>query len=70
MNKNIIEYNSILNSDKKLLKVIKQELVDMKKNIVTPRRTEIQHEISDLTIDEQDLIQKEQNYFVATRMAI
>lgn len=60
LNKNIIEYNSILNSDKKLLKVIKQELVDMKKNIVTPRRTEIQHEISDLTIDEQDLIQKEQ----------
>lgn len=67
LNKNIIEYNSILNSDKKLLKVIKQELVDMKKNIVTPRRTEIQHEISDLTIDEQDLIQKEQNYFVATK---
>ena len=67
LNKSIVEYNAILNSDKKLLKVIKQELVDMKKNIVTPRRTEIQHEISDLTIDEQDLIQKEQNYFVATR---
>lgn len=67
LNKNIELYNQILNSDKKLLKVIKQELVEMKKNIVTPRRTEIKQEVTDLSIDEQDLIQKEQNYFVATR---
>lgn len=64
---NIALYNEILGSDKKLLKVIKGELVDMKKNIVTPRRTEIRAEVSDLSIDEQDLIQKEQVHFVASK---
>lgn len=64
---NIALYNEILGSDKKLLKVIKNELVEMKKNIVTPRRTEIRAEVSDLSIDEQDLIQKEQVHFVASK---
>ncbi len=67
LEENIALYNEILGSDKKLLKVIKSELVEMKKNIVTPRRTEIRAEVSDLSIDEQDLIQKEQVHFVATK---
>ena len=67
LNKNIELYNEILGSEKKLLKVIKKELESMKKNIVSPRKTKIEAEISDISIDEQDLIQKEQVMLVATR---
>ena len=66
LTKDIASYEKILGSNKELLKTIKNELVEMKKNIVTPRRTVIEHEITSLQIDEQDLIQKEQVILVAS----
>lgn len=67
LERDIKSYEKILGSDKELLKTIKASLVEMKKNILTPRRTQIEHEISNLQIDEQDLIQKEDVIVVATK---
>ncbi len=60
LNENIIGYNRILNSEKELLKTIKNELRTMQKVINCPRKTVIEEEISDIKIDETDLISKEQ----------
>lgn len=60
LNANILLYEKILGSEKELLKVIKKELSDINKTIVIPRRTVIEEEVTDLTIDETDLISKEQ----------
>ncbi len=59
LERDIEAYEKILGSDKELLKTIKANLVEMKKNILTPRRTQIENEITNIHIDEQDLIQKE-----------
>ncbi len=60
LEENIIEYNKILSSEKELLKVIKNELKEMNKNLPCPRRTEIEDEVSDLKIEEKALVSKEQ----------
>lgn len=67
LTESIKRYEKILGSDKELLKLIKSELQDMKKNIVTPRRTVIENEISSLEIDEAELIQKEQVILVVSK---
>jgi DNA gyrase subunit A len=54
----INEYLKILNSEKQLLKVLKNELIEVKDNFATPRKTEIQkHDIE--AIDTEDLIVEE-----------
>ncbi len=53
-------YNKILGSEKELLKAIKKDLVEMSKVINQTRRTDIIDEITDLKIDETDLVTKEQ----------
>ena len=60
LEKNIIEYNKILSSEKELLKVIKGELKEMNKVLVCPRRTKIEENVSAIKIDETELITKEQ----------
>ena len=54
----INSYLKILNSDKQLLKVLKDELNEIKDNFSTPRKTEIQkHDIEE--VDTEDLIIEE-----------
>ena len=60
LNENIIEYQKILSSEKELLKVIKKELNEMNKILVSPRKTEIKDENANIKIDETELISKEQ----------
>ena len=60
LNENIIEYQKILSSEKELLKVIKKELNEMNKVLVSPRKTEIKDENANIKIDETELISKEQ----------
>ena len=67
LNKNINEYNKILSSEKELLKVIKNELQDINKELVVPRRTEILDEVSNIKIDETDLVSKEQTVVSISR---
>ena len=67
LNQNIAFYNKVLGSEKELLKVIKKDLTEMGKVINQARRTTFQNEVSDLKIDETDLITKEQTMVIATR---
>ncbi len=60
LNENVLHYQKILSSEKELLKVIKNELNQMNKVLVCPRRTMIEDKVSSLKIDETDLITKEQ----------
>ena len=60
LNKNILKYNKILNSEKELLKVIKGELDEINKVIVQPRKTAIEEHVSSLKVDETELIAREQ----------
>ncbi len=67
LNEAIIVYNKILSSEKELLKVIINELKEVNKNLVIPRKTAIEDEISELKIEETDLISKEQVIVVVTK---
>ena len=58
---NIDSYKKILSSEKELLRVIKNELAEMNKVLVCPRRTEIKDENAAIKIDETQLISKERN---------
>lgn len=64
---NINTYNKILGSEKELLKVIKKALTEMSKVINQARRTDILEEVSDLKIQETDLITKEQVMVCVTK---
>ena len=64
---NIELYNKILGSEKELLKVIKNELKEMNKVLVSERKTEIRDESSTIKIDETELISKEQTMVCVTR---
>ena len=67
LEENIAEYNKILSSEKELLKVIKNELKEMNKSLPSPRRTQIEDEVSNLKIDESDLVSKEQTMVSITK---
>ena len=60
LNENVVRYRKILSSEKELLKVIKNELAQMNKVLVCPRRTLIEDKVSSLKVDETDLVAKEQ----------
>ena len=60
LNKNIVKYEKILNSEKELLKVIKGELDEVNKTVVQPRKSKIEEHVSSLKVDETELIAKEQ----------
>ena len=60
----IAEYLSILADRKKLMAVVKKELIDIKEKFATPRRSTI--EDSEFEVDIEDLIPKEDMVVVAT----
>ena len=65
--KKIIEnLQAILNDESKLKMVIKEELRRIKKEYGVPRKTEIKAEVSDLKIDEKELINKEDVILILT----
>ena len=57
LSKIIKEYLELLLSDKRLMTLIKEELLDVKSEIATPRKTLIKNE--DINVSDEDLIQKE-----------
>ena len=59
LTKTIQELTAILSSETKLLKVIQDELKQVKKQFETPRRSVIQKHIQEIKIDETDMIVKE-----------
>ena len=50
LNAIIAKLESILNNEAKLIRVIKQELLDIKKRFAQPRRSKIEHEIEEIKI--------------------
>ena len=59
LTKTIEELTAILSSETKLLKVIQDELKQVKKQFETPRRSVIQKHIQEIKIDETDMVVKE-----------
>ena len=57
LSKIIKEYLELLLSDKRLMTLIKEELLDVKSEVATPRKTLIKNE--DINVSDEDLIQKE-----------
>lgn len=55
----IKECEKILNDENELKSVMKSELREIKKQYVTPRKTEIKSEITEIKIDELDMISKD-----------
>ena len=67
LEKAIENYRKILSSETELLKVIKKELAEMNKVIVSERKTEIKDESSQISIDETDQVSKEQTVVSISR---
>lgn len=67
LNKNIEGYDKILSNEKNLLKVIKSELKEISDKINQPRRTQIEDVVTDLSIDESNLVIDETVMLIATR---
>ena len=67
LNKIIAGLTLILSDKEKLKEVMKQELRNIKKEYATPRKTEIRDEILDITIDEKDMIPKEDVIVMLTK---
>ena len=67
LTKNIEEYDSILSSEKNLLKVIKTELKEISNKIDQPRRTQIEAEVNNLNVDESSLIIAENAMIIMTK---
>ncbi|MBS3202403.1 DNA topoisomerase IV subunit A [Turicibacter bilis] len=59
LTKTIQELTAILSSETKLLKVIQDELKQVKKQFETPRRSVIEKHIQEIKIDETDMVVKE-----------
>lgn len=59
LTKTIEELTAILSSETKLLKVIQDELKQVKKQFETPRRSVIEKHIQEIKIDETDMVVKE-----------
>jgi DNA gyrase subunit A len=60
----IVDYMEILNSRTRLLKDLKRELIEIKEQFATPRKTEIQ--MSEFEYDIEDLIQKDEMVVTVT----
>lgn len=67
LNEEIASLELIINQDNILLKVLKKELKDVKKQYSTPRLSEIQQEISEIKIEIENLIPEEDVYVVITK---
>ncbi len=67
LTKNIKKYNNILENENVLLDVIKDELREISKSLVQPRRSQIRAEVKDISVDETDLVSKEDVVVVVTK---
>ena len=67
LEKYIAELKAILSDDKKLKKIIINDLKEIENKYDTPRRTLIEEKVEDIQIDKRDLIAKEDVYVVITR---
>ncbi len=67
LKKIIAGLEAILNDPEKLKNVMKQELRNIKKEYATPRKTEIKDEVLDISIDEKEMIPKEDVIVLVTR---
>ena len=67
LKKIIAGLEAILNDSEKLKDVMKQELRNIKKEYATPRKTEIKDEVMDISIDEKDMISKEDVVVLVTK---
>ena len=67
LHKVIAALEEIINNPEKLDSYIKAELRQIKKNYATPRKTEVVDEVTNITIDQNDLIQKENVMVVSTK---
>ena len=66
--KKAIEYlKSILSSEENLKKLIKEELRNVKKEYATIRKTEIKENITEIVIDELDLVNKDDYIVIVTK---
>ncbi|WP_035357023.1 DNA topoisomerase IV subunit A [Acholeplasma granularum] len=57
----------ILSNERLLLKTIKTELLEVQKQLQSPRKTELEAEIENIKIDEKDLISDEQTMIGVTK---
>lgn len=67
LRKEIEKLERILASEAELLKVIKNELRATQKEISSPRRTVIEHEIEEVKVEVSELVAKEEVYLIITR---
>lgn len=67
LNEEVATLDLILKQDKVLLRVMKKELLDMKKQFGTPRLTEIQAEVTELKIETTVLVAQEDVHVVVTK---
>ena len=67
LEKKISIWEQILNNEAALKHVMKKELQNINKEYVTPRLTDIKNEITEIKIDEADMIQKEDVVVVITK---
>lgn len=63
----VTKLEGILNDEKKLIKVIKTELVDIKKRFVEPRRSEIQANIEEIKVTLDVLVPSEEVVVTVTK---
>lgn len=67
LEKKISIWEQILNNEAALKHVMKKELQNIKKEYVTPRLTDIKEEITEIVIDEKEMIPKEDVVVVVTK---
>jgi len=67
LNKLIAKLEGILNSEAKLVRVIKQELLDIKKRFSEPRRSKIEQEIEEIKITLDVLVPSEEVVVTVTK---
>lgn len=67
LNALISKLESILNSEAKLIRVIKQELLDIKKRFTQPRRSKIEREIEEIKITLDVLVPSEEVVVTVTK---
>ncbi|KOS68492.1 DNA gyrase subunit A [Lysinibacillus contaminans] len=67
LNALITKLESILNSEAKLIRVIKQELIDIKKRFTQPRRSKIERDIEEIKITLDVLVPSEEVVVTVTK---
>ncbi|KGR90127.1 DNA gyrase subunit A [Ureibacillus massiliensis 4400831 = CIP 108448 = CCUG 49529] len=67
LRKTIIELTEIINNEKQLIKVIKSELLDIKKRFAEPRRSDIEAEIQEIKITLDVLVPSEDVVVTVTK---